>query len=143
MLLHFTRFVREFKSIHYLSKTVLVLSDCTLSEKHELFLDIAFDFLCLNSEHIESDSLGEGSALANSHDITFGNSRECGRAMYSEVVVSLFEPVILLDIMEIISPNDNCSLHLGSNNDSPIHKLFIYAYKYWEKRHSEALQFSA
>ena len=100
------------------------------SEKHELLFNIAFDSLGLNSEYVESDSLGERSALANSHDITFGYSGECGGAMNSEVVVSLFEPVILLYVMEIISSDDNSSLHLGRDDNGPIQRLFTFVYKF-------------
>jgi hypothetical protein len=84
-----------------------------VSEKHELLFNVAFDFLGLNSEHVESDSLGEGSALAYSHDVTLGDEGECGGAVHSEVVVSLLESVILLNIMEIISSNNDRSLHFG------------------------------
>ncbi len=78
-----------------------------------MFLDIAFNSLGLNSEHIESHGLGDGSALADSHDITFSNTGECGGAMDREVSVSLLEPVVLLDVMQVVSSDNNSSLHLG------------------------------
>ena len=34
--------------------------------------------------------------------------------MSSEVSVSLLEPVVLLDVMEVVSPDDECPLHLGA-----------------------------
>lgn len=90
------------------------------SEKNELFLDIAFNSLCLNSEDVESHGLGEGSALTDSHDITFSNTGECRGAVNGEVGVSLLKPIVLLDVMQVVSSDNNSSLHLGSNNDTPI-----------------------
>ncbi len=78
-----------------------------------MFLDVTFNSLGLELEDVESNSLGERSALADSHDITFLDSGECGRTVDSEVLVSLLESVVLLDVMEIVSSDDNCSLHLG------------------------------
>ena len=92
----------------------------TRSEKNELFLNISLNSLCLNSEYIESHCFGEGSALANSHDITFSNTGECRRTVNGEVSVSLLKPVVLLDVMQIVSSYNNSSLHLGCNNDTPI-----------------------
>jgi len=86
----------------------------------ELFLDVAFDSLGFDLENIESNSLGDGSALSDSHDITFLNSGECGRDVAGEILVSLFESVVLLDVMEIVSSDDEGSLHLGRNDDGPI-----------------------
>jgi len=37
-----------------------------------------------------------------------------------EILVSLFESVVLLDVMEIVSSDDEGSLHLGRNDDGPI-----------------------
>jgi hypothetical protein len=39
--------------------------------------------------------------------------------------VSLFKSVILGNVMEVISSDDNCSLHLGRNDDSPIIIIII------------------
>ena len=40
------------------------------SEKYEDFLDVTFDVLNLLSDDVESNSLGKGSALTYSNDIT-------------------------------------------------------------------------
>ena len=82
--------------------------------------DVAFDSLGFNSEDVESNSLGERSALSDSHDITFSDSGECRGAVDGEVVVSLLKSVVLLDVMEIISSDDNGSLHLGRKHDAPV-----------------------
>lgn len=100
------------------------------SEENELFLNVTFNSLCLNSEYVESHSFGEGSALADSHDITFSNTGECRRAMNGEVSVSLLKPVVLLDVMQVVSSDNNSSLHLGCNNDTPIYKKVNHQLKF-------------
>lgn len=95
------------------------------SEENELFLDVTFDSLGLNLEDVESDCLGEGSALSNSDNISFRDSGEGWGAVSGQVLVSLFESVILLHVVEVISSNDNGSLHLGRNHDSPINIIII------------------
>ena len=42
----------------------------TCSEEHEDLLDVTFDVLDLLADDVEADGLGEGAALADSHDIT-------------------------------------------------------------------------
>lgn len=88
------------------------------SEHDEGLSDIAFDSLLLNSDNIESDCLGEGSALANSDDITDLGSAIGRTQMGGEVVMSLLEPVVLLDVVEIISSQDDGSSHFGGENDT-------------------------
>jgi hypothetical protein len=88
------------------------------SEHDEGLSDIAFDSLLLNSDNIESDCLGEGSALANGDDITNLGSAESRTAVGGEVVMSLLEPVVLLDVVEVISSQDDGSGHLGRKNDT-------------------------
>lgn len=84
------------------------------SEESELLLDVTgFESLGLKLEDVESHGLGEGSALANGHDVTFLDSGESGGAVSSKVLVSLLKSVVLLDVMEVISSQDNSSLHLA------------------------------
>lgn len=83
------------------------------SEQHELFLHIAFNSLSLKSDHIEPDSLRERSALANSDYVSFSESREGRRGMDRDVGVSLLETIVLLDVVEVVSPDDYGLLHLG------------------------------
>ncbi len=75
--------------------------------------DVALDSLGVELKHVELNSLGEGSALSDSHDIAFLDSWECWGAVGSKVLVSLLESVVLLDVMEVVSSDDDCSLHLG------------------------------
>ena len=84
------------------------------SEESELLLDVTgFESFGLKLEDVESHGLGEGSALANGHDVTFLDSGESGGAVSSKVLVSLLKSVVLLDVMEVISSQDNSSLHLA------------------------------
>lgn len=46
------------------------------SEKDELLSNVTSDFLGFELKNVESNSLREWSALANSHDITFFDSWE-------------------------------------------------------------------
>ncbi len=52
--------------------------------------------------------------------------------MSGDVLVSLLESVVLLDIVEIVSSDDDGSLHLGRNNDTPKYIIIINIYlKHW------------
>ena len=67
------------------------------------------DFL---ADNVEANSLGKRSALADSNDIT-DSQAESGGAVGSDGLVALLEPVVLLDVMEIVTTDDNGVLHLG------------------------------
>ena len=41
--------------------------------------------------------------------------------MHGHVLVPLLEPVVLLDIVEIITPDDNSLVHLHLGDDSSAH----------------------
>jgi hypothetical protein len=68
-------------------------------------------------QDVESDSLGEGSALATDNGVTVLNS-ESGGAVDGGVLVSLLESVVFLDVMEVISSDDDGSGHLGGNDNT-------------------------
>jgi hypothetical protein len=74
--------------------------------------------LFLNSEGVVSNSLGDWSALSNGEDISDSNSLESWGKMGRKVVMSLLESVIFLDVMEIISSQDDGSSHLGGKDDT-------------------------
>ena len=82
------------------------------SEKNESLLDVTLNTLDFLAEDVEADSLGDGSALTNSHDITLFKT-ECGGAMTRDSLVTLLESVVLLDVMEVITADDNGSSHLS------------------------------
>ena len=91
------------------------------SEEAELLLAGVLLSLVLDLDHVETDGLGEGSALANGNDVTFLDTGECGGAVSGKVLVSLLESVVLLDVMQVVSSDDDGSSHLGRCNDAPTH----------------------
>ena len=74
--------------------------------------------LHLLADDVEADGLGEGSALANGHDIT-GAETESGGAVSGDGLVALFESVVLADVVEVIATDDDGVLHLGGDNNTP------------------------
>ena len=88
------------------------------SEKDEDLLDVTFNVLDLLTDNVEADSLGNGSALADGDDIT-DTDAESGRAVSSHSAMALLESVVLLDVMEVVTTNNNGVLHLGGDNDTP------------------------
>lgn len=72
----------------------------------------------LDSEGVVSDSLGDWSALSDGEDISDSDSLESWGKMGRKVVMSLLESVIFLDIMEVISSQDDSSSHLGGKDDT-------------------------
>jgi len=87
------------------------------SEENEDLLDIAFNVLDFLTDDVETNSLGNGAALADSDDIT-GTDTESRGAMSSGSLMALLESVVLLDVMEVITTNDKCVLHLGGDNNT-------------------------
>ena len=72
----------------------------------------------LDSEGVVSDSLGDWSALSDGEDISDFDSLESWGKMGRKVVMSLLESVIFLDIMKVISSQDDGSSHLGGKDDT-------------------------
>ncbi len=89
------------------------------SEENEDLSDVTFDVLDFLTDHVETHSLGQGSALADSHDITSAQA-ESGRAVSGHGLVALLESVVLLDKVQVVTTDDNGVLHLGRDNDTPI-----------------------
>lgn len=77
--------------------------------------------LDLLTDHVEADSLGDGAALTNSHDIT-GAETEGRGAVSGYGLVALLESAVLLDEVKVITTDDDGVLHLGGNDDTPIAK---------------------
>lgn len=69
-----------------------------------------------NSDDVESDSLGERSALSNS-DVVSDLDSEGGRAVGGKVSVSLLVPRVLGDEVEVVSSDDDGSGHLAGRDD--------------------------
>jgi len=72
----------------------------------------------LDSEGVVSDGLGDWSALSDGEDISNSDSLESWGDMGRKVVMSLFESVILLDVMKVISSQDDGVGHLGGKDDT-------------------------
>ena len=91
------------------------------SEENEDFLDVAFDELNFLAEDVEADGLAEGSALSDGHDVT-GLDTEGGRAVNGHSLMALLEPVVLLDVMEVIASDDDGSGHFAVDDNTPDQK---------------------
>jgi hypothetical protein len=79
-------------------------------EHDELLLQVSLDLGWLNSQHVESNTLGEWSALSDSHNITWLNSESWG-AVSLEGLVSLLESLEFFNVVQVISSNNNSSVH--------------------------------
>ena len=84
--------------------------------------------LGVNLDNVEADSLGKRSALANGNGVTLLNTGEGGGAVSGQVLVSLLESVVLLDVVEVVSSDNDGSLHLGRNDNTPNHIIIINIY---------------
>ena len=73
------------------------------------------------SDDIELDSLGQGTALSNGHNISLFDPE--GRSAVSvDVLVTLLETTVLLDVVEVVATDDDGALHLG-RDDEPLQDL--------------------
>lgn len=84
-------------------------------EKNELLLGGTKDLVRGNLENVEADGLAQRSALADGDDISFLDS-ETWADVDGDVSVSLLESVVLLDVVEIVSSDDDSASHLGGDN---------------------------
>ena len=69
------------------------------------------------SDHVESDGLGERTALSNGDNITLLDFESRG-AVCGNVLVTLLETTVLLDVVQVIPSDDDCALHLGGDDHS-------------------------
>ena len=67
------------------------------------------DFL---ADDVEANSLGKRSALADSNNISDSEAESWG-AVSSDGLVALLESVVLLDVMKVVTTDDDGVLHLG------------------------------
>ena len=102
------------------------------SEEDKDLSYVTLDVLNFFADNIESDGLGKRSALADSHYITNLNT-ERWRAVSRDGFVTLLKSVVLLDVMEIIAADDDGSLHLGWNNDTPRRNKFSIDHDWADK----------
>jgi len=73
------------------------------------------------SDNIELHSLGQGTALSNGHNISLLNS-EGWCAVGVDVLVTLLETTVLLDVVKVVATDDDGALHLGGD-DEPLEDL--------------------
>jgi len=69
------------------------------------------------SHDIELNSLGQRTALPNGDNITLLHSK-ARTAMGMDGLMPLLETTVLLDVMKVIPPDNNGTLHLGRSNKS-------------------------
>jgi hypothetical protein len=100
----------------------LQVSEGPRSEENENLSDVAFDVLDFLADNVEAHSLGQGSALTNSHDIADSETERWG-AVGGDGSVALLKSVVLLDVVEVVTTNDDGVLHLGRNDDTSEQKL--------------------
>lgn len=67
--------------------------------------------------HVESNSLGNRSALASGNNVTNGDT-ESRREVHWHVLVSLLVSVVLWHIVQVVSSHNNSTVHLGGDNDT-------------------------
>merc|ERR1719270_476641 len=82
------------------------------SEKNKGFLDVTFDTLDFLAENVEANSLGDWSALAYGHHITLLKT-ESWRAMGGDGLMTLLESVVLLNVVEEITADNNGPVHFS------------------------------
>jgi len=68
-------------------------------------------------DNVELDSLGQRTALSNGDNISLLDS-EAGTAMGVDVLMTLLETTVLLDVVKVIPADDNGTLHLGGDDES-------------------------
>lgn len=68
--------------------------------------------------HVESDSLGKRTALANSYNITLTNVGERRGAVDRHISVLLSKTTVLGEVLQVISSDNQGSLHFVGDNHS-------------------------
>ena len=69
------------------------------------------------SHDVELDRLCQRTALSNGDNISLLNG-EAGAAMRMNVLVTLLITLVLGDVVEVVTTNDNGALHLGGDDET-------------------------
>ena len=85
----------------------------TLLENTKGFLDLRS--LGFVSQHVETNRLGKRAALSNGYDVSLLDGEGRG-AVDGNVLVTLFETTVLGNVVQIVPPDNNGSLHFGGND---------------------------
>lgn len=70
-----------------------------------------------NLQDVESNGLGKWSTLTNNNNVTFLDTESWGD-VGSNVLVSLLVSVVFLDKVEVVSSDDDSSVHFGGDNST-------------------------
>lgn len=70
-----------------------------------------------NLQDVESNSLRKRSALTNDNNVTLLDTESWGNVS-SDVLVSLLVSVVFWNKVEVVSSDDDSSVHFGGNNSS-------------------------
>ena len=71
-----------------------------------------------NLEGIEANSLGQGSAFTDNDGIPDRDVSEAWRHVNGKVLVPLLKTVVFLDVMQVITPDNNSPGHLHLYDDA-------------------------
>ena len=87
------------------------------SEEHELFSDVTDNFVWDDFQDVEVNGLAERSTFTDDDNISFLDW-ESWWAMDWKISVSLFISIVFGNVVEIISSDNDGSLHLCGDTDS-------------------------
>ncbi len=87
------------------------------SKEHKLFSNVSDNFMGGYLEDIKMNCFGQWAALSDQNNVSFLDW-ESGRNMGGNISVSLLISVVFRNIVEIISTDHNCTLHLGWDDNS-------------------------
>lgn len=68
-----------------------------------------------NLQDVESNGLGDWSTLTNSDNVTDLDTESWGNVDW-DVLVSLFVSVVFWNVVQVVSSDDDGTVHLGGNN---------------------------
>ena len=68
-------------------------------------------------DDVELDSLGQGTALSDGHDVTLLHV-EARAAVSVDGLVTLLETTVLPDVVKVVAPHDDGVLHLGGRDEA-------------------------
>jgi len=112
---HKTNFLSSHQPPRQIHQTI---SYTFLLELDELLAVLLAELLqILNLKNVVLDGLGEGTALTDGHTITLLH-REAGRAVDGHGGVTLLVPVVLGDVVQVVTTDDDGALHLGRTDDA-------------------------
>ena len=104
----------QVKGLGHLSRIISL----SFSEHDEGLSNVTFNSFLFNTNYIETNSLWERSALADSDNISNTSTCESWWQVSWEIVMTFLESVVLLNVMKIISTKDHSTSHLIGKYDT-------------------------